>query len=188
MKSITTFDLQYAHRFYGFKGEAQYLHGHTGTLTIEVEDTINTGVNMVFPCNEIKKIAWELLQNFDHALVLREDDPLLPVVLEVYDKQGIRNGAPTNTMIGAAFKNELVTAYPDSRIVVTKESMTTEGMIKIVYSLLKDKLNISKITFKSGTNTASETYEVHGTKDRCPWCGILLNDNGICPKCGYKKM
>ena len=22
---------------------------------------------MVFPCNEIKKIAWEVLQNFDHA-------------------------------------------------------------------------------------------------------------------------
>ena len=38
MRSITTLDLQYAHRFYGFKGEAQYLHGHTGVLTIEVED------------------------------------------------------------------------------------------------------------------------------------------------------
>ena len=75
MKSITTFTLQYAHRFYGFKGEAQYLHGHTGTLTIEVEDSINKGVNMVFPCNEIKKTAWDLLKNFDHALVLREDDP-----------------------------------------------------------------------------------------------------------------
>ena len=55
MKSTTTFDLQYAHRFLNFKGEAQYLHGHTGTLTIEVEDSINAGVNMVFPCNEIKK-------------------------------------------------------------------------------------------------------------------------------------
>lgn len=53
MRSITTFDLQYAHRFYGFKGEAQYLHGHTGVLTIEVEDSIEPGVNMVFPCNEI---------------------------------------------------------------------------------------------------------------------------------------
>lgn len=48
MRSITTFDLQYAHRFYGFQGEAQYLHGHTGVLTIEVEDTVNNGVNMVY--------------------------------------------------------------------------------------------------------------------------------------------
>ena len=60
MRSITTFDLQYAHRFYGFQGEAQYLHGHTGVLTIEVEDSVNEGVNMVYPCNEIQKVAWDV--------------------------------------------------------------------------------------------------------------------------------
>lgn len=57
MRSITTLDLQYAHRFYGFEGEAQCLHGHTGALTLEVEDTVSTGVNMVFPCNNIQKTA-----------------------------------------------------------------------------------------------------------------------------------
>ena len=187
MKSITKFDLQYAHRFYGFKGEAQYLHGHTGVLTIEVEDSINMGVNMVFPCNEIKKTAWNVLQNFDHAVILREDDPLLSAILEVYEKQGIKNGAPQNTMKGEAFQTTLATAYPDCRLVVTKETMTAEGMIKIVYDLLKDKLNISKITFKSGANTASEEYEVNKTIERCPLCGIALSQEGICPKCGYRK-
>lgn len=120
MRSITTLDLQYAHRFYGFKGEAQYLHGHSGILTIEVEDSVEPGVNMVFPCNEIQKTAWDVLKNFDHALILREDDPLLPAVLDVYEKQGIRNGAPQNQMKGAAFKTELATAYSDCRLVVTK--------------------------------------------------------------------
>ena len=175
MKSFTTFDIQYAHRFYNFKGEAQYLHGHTGTLTIEVEDSVNMGVNMVFPCNEIKKTAWEVLKNFDHATILREDDPLLPAILEVYEKQGIKNGAPQNTMKGAAFKTDLAVAYPDARIVVTKETMTVEGMIKIVYDLLKDKLNISKITFTSGDNAATEDFKVAKTMDRCPLCGIELN-------------
>ena len=187
MRSITTLELQYAHRFYGFKGEAQYLHGHTGVLTIEVEDSVNTGVNMVFPCNEIQKTAWNILKNFDHALVLREDDPLLPAILEVYEKQGIKKGDPTNTMKGEAFKTELATAYPDCRLVVTKETMTVEGMIKIVYDLLKDKLNIAKITFTSGVNAASQEYEVKTTVDRCPLCGIALNEKGVCPKCGYKK-
>lgn len=55
MRSITTLDLQYAHRFYGFKGEAQYLHGHTGVLTIEVEDSVEPGVNMVSPATRFKK-------------------------------------------------------------------------------------------------------------------------------------
>ena len=55
MRSQTTFDLQYAHRFYGFKGEAQYLHGHTGTLTIEVEDTVNAGVKKIKKKKKKKK-------------------------------------------------------------------------------------------------------------------------------------
>lgn len=156
-------------------------------MTIEVEDSINPGVNMVFPCNEIKKTAWNVLKNFDHATILREDDPLLPAILEVYEKQGIKNGAPQNTMKGEAFKTELATAYPDCRIVVTKETMTVEGMIKIVYDLLKDKLNIAKITFVSGDNTASEEYKVTKTIDRCPLCGIALTPEGVCTKCGYHK-
>ncbi len=187
MRSITTFDIQYAHRFYRFQGEAQYLHGHTGVLTIEVEDTVNPGVNMVFPCNEIQKTAWSVIKNFDHALILREDDPLLPAILDVYEKQGIKNGTSTNTMKGEAFKNELCTAYPDCRLVVTKETMTVEGMIKMVYALLKDKLNIAKITFTSGVNAASQEYTPEGSIDRCPLCGIALDENGACPKCGYRK-
>ena len=187
MRSITKIDLQYAHRFYGFKGEAQYLHGHSGCLTIEVEDSIEKGVNMVFPCNEIQKTAWAVLKNFDHALILREDDPLLPAILAVYEKQGIKNGAPQNKMKGVAFKTELATAYPDCRLVVTKETMTVEGMIKIVYELLHDKLNIAKLTFTSGVNAASQEYPVKGSIDRCPLCGIALNEKGVCEKCGYKK-
>ena len=187
MRSIAKLDLQYAHRFYGFKGEAQYLHGHTGVLTIEVEDTVNEGVNMVFPCNEIQKTAWNVLKNFDHALILREDDPLLPAILSVYEKQGIKNGTSTNVMKGPAFKTELATAYPDCRLVVTKETMTVEGMIKIVYDLLKDKLNIAKLTFTSGVNAASCEYETKNKIDRCPLCGIALDKDGSCPKCGYKK-
>lgn len=187
MKSITTFSLQYAHRFYGFRGEAQYLHGHTGIMTIEVEDSINTGVNMVFPCNEIKKTAWSVLRNFDHALILRQDDPLLPAILKVYEEQGIMDGSPQNTNMGCNFKTDLVEAYPNCRLVVTKETMTVEGMIKITYDLLKDKLNISKITFTSGDNAASEEFEISGTIDRCPWCGIALSEDKTCKKCGYKK-
>lgn len=186
MRSITTLHLQYAHRFYGFMGEAQYLHGHTGIMTIEVEDSINEGVNMVYPCNEIKKIAWSVLKNFDHALILRKDDPLLPAILNSYEQQGIKNGSPQNTMKGEPFKTELCEAYPDCRLVVTKETMTVEGMIKMTYELLKDKLNITRITFVSGDNTATCEYQAGKSIDRCPYCGVALDENGTCYKCGYQ--
>ena len=127
------------------------------------------------------------LQYFDHALILREDDPLLPAILDVYEKQGIKDGTPANKMKGPAFKTELATAYPECRLVVTKETMTVEGMIKIVYDLLKDKLNIAKLTFTSGVNAASAEFETRNKIDRCPLCGVTLNENGVCPKCGYRK-
>ena len=52
------------------------------------------------------------------------------VVLQVYEAQGIRDGAPQNQMKGPAFQTELATAYPECRLVVTKETLTVEGMIK----------------------------------------------------------
>ncbi|MCI6907763.1 MAG: rubredoxin, partial [Clostridiales bacterium] len=55
------------------------------------------------------------------------------------------------------------------------------------YELLRDKLNIAKLTFTSGVNAASEEFETKKTIDRCPLCGIALNENGVCPKCGYRK-
>ena len=65
--------------------------------------------------------------------------------------------------------------------------MTVEGMIKIVHDLLKDKLNIVKLTFSSGVNKASQEYMSHLEINRCPLCGVALNENGACPKCGYQK-
>ena len=72
------------------------------------------------------------------------------------------------------------------RSIVTKETMTVEGMIKIIYELLKDKLSIAKITFTSGVNAASQEFDVCGSIDSCPLCGITLNEEGVCPKCEYR--
>lgn len=157
--SLTRLNIQYAHRFLNFEGEAQYLHGHSGTLTIEVEGDVSESNGFVYPCNSIKRIAWDYLKNFDHALLLQESDPLLPVTLKVYEEQGILNGAPTNTMTGLPIHNELAKAYPECRLVVVKKVATCENLLEVFYSLLKDKLNIKKMTFTSGDNAASVTYK-----------------------------
>ena len=65
--------------------------------------------------------------------------------------------------------------------------LRTNSGYKIQYDLLKDKLNIAKITFTSGVNAGSADFKPDKKIDRCPWCGIALNENGVCPKCGYKK-
>lgn len=157
-RSLTKLNVQYAHRFLGYEGEAQYLHGHTGLLTIEVEGKVDEKTGFSYPCNGIKKLAWDMLKNFDHGVILQREDPLLPKVLEIYEGQGIRNGAPSNTMVGFAFDNDLAKAYPECRLVVVKKVATCENLIEVFYSLLKDKLNIKKITFASGDNCASTEY------------------------------
>lgn len=158
MRSITKVNIQYAHRFLNYEGEAQYLHGHSGQLTIEVEGEVNERTGFVYPCNSIKKHAWDFLKNFDHALILQKEDPLLPELLKVYEAQGIRNGADTNTCVGPAFDIPLAKAYPECRLVVVKKVATCENLIEIFYELLKDKVNVKKLTFTSGDNAASMDY------------------------------
>lgn len=158
MRSITKLNIQYSHRFLNFEGEAQYLHGHTGHLTIEVEGEVDKRTGFVWPCNSIKKTAWDYLQNFDHALILQDEDPILPHILEVYEKQGIKNGAPTNKMIGLSVDNDLAKAYPECRLVVVKKVATAENLIEVFHSLLKDKYNIKKMTLVTGDNAASIEY------------------------------
>lgn len=158
MRSITKLNIQYAHRFLNYEGEAQYLHGHSGLLTIEVEGEVDGRTGFVYPCNSIKRIAWDYLKNFDHALILQKEDPLLPELLKVYESQGIRHGADTNTMVGEAFDISLAKAYPECRLVVVEKVATCENLIEIFYQLLKDKYNIKKMTFASGDNCASIEY------------------------------
>ena len=68
---------------------------------------------------------------------------------------------------------------------VVEKTGSGEGFIKMVYELLKDKLNIVKITFTSGVNVATAEFPSRMTIDRCPWCDIALKD-GVFPKCGYR--
>ena len=40
-RSIVKLDFQYAHSFMNYHGEASYLHGHSGLLTLEVEGDLD---------------------------------------------------------------------------------------------------------------------------------------------------
>lgn len=154
-RSITKLKIQYAHRFLGYEGEAQYLHGHSGHLTIEVEGTVHDRTGFVYPCNDIKRIAWDYLQNFDHALILQQEDPLLPGVISAYEQQGIKNGVPSNRNIGITFHNELGRTYPESRLVVVTKVATCENLLELFHKLLSPHMNIKKMTFASGDNCAT---------------------------------
>jgi len=158
MRSFTSVGIEYFHRLVGYAGEAQYLHGHHGQLTIEVEGEICEKNGFVCPCNDVWDYIRSILHNFDHTLILQENDPLLPEVMKVYEQQGIRNGASSNKLSGLPIDTDLAKAYPEYSLLVMKKAATCENLIELFYSLLKDKLNIKKMTFSSGINGVSTTY------------------------------
>jgi 6-pyruvoyltetrahydropterin/6-carboxytetrahydropterin synthase len=140
--------MEYAHRFWNHPGEAQYLHGHHGELVIEAEGAID-GQGFVKPVKDIQNVVWDVMQNFDHALLLQEGDPLLDAILGVYEKQGIKGGHKDNTQKGTAFKCSLGYAVPDCRLVVTKKISTCENMVELFHELLKGKLKLKSLRFQS---------------------------------------
>ncbi|MCL2846621.1 MAG: 6-carboxytetrahydropterin synthase [Firmicutes bacterium] len=154
-RSIMTVDFQYAHRFMNWEREAKHLHGHSGLLTIELEDTVDEKTGFAFPCKEAQKIAWaEAVDNFHHATLFQEGDPLLETVLATYKANGIVND-PKHCVPLKKLDHPLVWSYPEYRIVVTKKVSTCENMCEIFHALLKDKMPIKKITFRSSAMNAA---------------------------------
>ena len=157
--AIVRVDFQYAHRFMHYPGEAQYLHGHSGLLEIEIGGKVDDVTGFTYPIKEAQKLMWEVADNFHHGTLFQEGDPLLEAVLAAYEKAGIRNGAP-NTTPPKKLDHPLVWSYPECRVSVTKKVSTCENFCEMFYELLKDKLDIKKVSFRSSSlNAASRYYD-----------------------------
>ncbi len=71
-----TFDS--AHRLYDYEGKCHNLHGHTYTAIITLKSATLRGTGFVVDFGEIKKWLKEWLDAYwDHATVLKYDDPLI---------------------------------------------------------------------------------------------------------------
>ncbi|MDR0374012.1 MAG: 6-carboxytetrahydropterin synthase, partial [Nitrososphaerota archaeon] len=79
--SIVNLDFQYAHRFMNWPREAKHLHGHSGLLTIELENIVDPVTGFAHACKDGYKKAWEVCDHFHHATIFQEGDPLLEAVL-----------------------------------------------------------------------------------------------------------
>ena len=158
-RSIMTVDFQYAHRFMNWEREAKHLHGHSGLLTVELENEVDPKTGFAFACKEAQKIAWkEIVDHFHHATLLQEGDPLIDAMIDVYKKHNIIND-PKHCVPLKEIKHPLVWSHPQYRIVITKKVSTCENICEMFYEVLKDKLPIKKITFRSSLmNCASMEF------------------------------
>jgi len=75
MVTITTKrEVPIGHRLLGHNGRCAYLHGHNYTFEVSVMGIPNE-IGLVIDFKDVKKALDELLDDFDHAMILNKEDP-----------------------------------------------------------------------------------------------------------------
>ncbi len=120
----------YGHRLMNYGGACRHLHGHNGKIQVELEREVLDERGMVVDFSEIRTLIKDWIdQTLDHTMLLRKDDPLIPVLKE---------------------KNE--------RFYVMNENPTAESISKLIYDYARSKkLPVGRVTLWE-TESSFATY------------------------------
>ncbi len=89
-------DFCYGHRLLDYDGVCRHLHGHNAVAEIEVDAAALDGRNMVVDFRDIKRVvkAW-LDEHLDHKMILRQDDPMVPMLQSLGEPVFLIDSNPT---------------------------------------------------------------------------------------------
>jgi 6-pyruvoyltetrahydropterin/6-carboxytetrahydropterin synthase len=86
----------YGHRLLNYDGKCRHLHGHNGKAVITLEAPSLDHRGMLIDFGDIKReVQTWIDENLDHNMLLREDDPLLPLLQERGERVYVMNVNPT---------------------------------------------------------------------------------------------
>jgi 6-pyruvoyltetrahydropterin/6-carboxytetrahydropterin synthase len=79
-------ELAMGHRLRFHKGKCKNYHGHNYGLTFYVDGPVDTQTGMVVDFSELKGVMKAVLEPFDHAMCLHEDDELVSILNDLGSK------------------------------------------------------------------------------------------------------
>jgi 6-pyruvoyltetrahydropterin/6-carboxytetrahydropterin synthase len=82
MYKVTKYiDFCYGHRLLSYEGQCRHLHGHNGRVEVDIEADGLDARGMVVDFADIKAAikAW-IDETLDHRMLLRHDDPIVPIL------------------------------------------------------------------------------------------------------------
>lgn len=95
MKVAKSFRFEAAHRIPGHDGDCRNLHGHSYRMTVTVDGPVGSD-GMVVDFGHIKMIVKPILDAWDHATLVSEDDAdLLDAVTKLDSKHFLIHGEAT---------------------------------------------------------------------------------------------
>ena len=86
----------YGHRLLNYEGKCRYLHGHNGTVEIELAASTLDRLGMVKDFGEIKaKVQGWIDEHLDHKMILCRRDPVLPTLRRLGEPIFVTETNPT---------------------------------------------------------------------------------------------
>ena len=86
----------YGHRLMDYDGKCAHAHGHNGVLEIELSAPELDARGMVCDFGDVKGQLGQFIDDeIDHRMLLRGDDPLVPVLREMGEEVFIMKENPT---------------------------------------------------------------------------------------------
>jgi 6-pyruvoyltetrahydropterin/6-carboxytetrahydropterin synthase len=74
-------DFCYGHRLLEYDGVCRHLHGHNARVEIDIAADTLDALNMVVDFSDVKRLVKSWIdRELDHKMILRSDDPLVPVL------------------------------------------------------------------------------------------------------------
>ncbi len=97
MYSVTKrLDFCYGHRLLDYDGICKHPHGHNAVVEVEIDSDTLDSRNMVIDFGDIKRVlkGW-IDRELDHRMILRQDDPLVPLLQGLGEPVYVLDGNPT---------------------------------------------------------------------------------------------
>ena len=113
------FKFEMAHALHGYDGLCANIHGHSYRLWVTVKGKVKEGLGhpkngMVMDFVDLKKIVKpNIVDKFDHALVLNANSPHADINLEAFDKVYHLDYQPTSENLVIDFANYIKAQVPD---------------------------------------------------------------------------
>lgn len=86
----------YGHRLLNYNGKCRHLHGHNGKAVITLQGTDLDDRGMLVDFTDIKRHVQSWIdETLDHTMLLRRDDPLLPMLREQEERVFVMDHNPT---------------------------------------------------------------------------------------------
>ncbi len=96
----------YGHRLLDYDGKCAHPHGHNGLVEIELESETLDTKGMVLDFAEVKQRVMTFIEKeLDHRMLLRKDDPLVPLLNRIGETPHVMSENPTAENIARLIYN-----------------------------------------------------------------------------------